>query len=169
MADAIEQARGNRDSLGGVVECAVTGFPAGIGSPMFDGLENRIASIVFGIPAVKGLEFGDGFAASLSCGSENNDAFCIDGETVRTKSNHAGGILGGISNGMPILLRAAFKPTPSIAREQQTVDFAAQKERTLSVHGRHDPCVVIRAVPVVESAVAIALADALIEADGYRH
>ncbi|MCI9160667.1 MAG: chorismate synthase [Anaerotruncus sp.] len=169
MLDAIELARMEQDSVGGVVECAVLGMPAGVGSPMFDGLENRIASIVFGIPAVKGIEFGAGFNAAELRGSQNNDPFRIRDGRVVCSTNHAGGILGGISNGMPILFRAAFKPTPSISQPQQTVDFVRHTERDLTVHGRHDPCVVLRAVPVVEAAAAIAAADCLLEADGYRH
>lgn len=166
MAKAMEAARSECDSIGGIVECAAVGFPAGVGSPMFDGIENRLASIVFGIPAVKGLEFGDGFAASSSRGSLNNDEFLMRDGQIVTKTNHAGGILGGISSGMPIIFRAAFKPTPSIAREQQTVDFAKREQRSLTIKGRHDPCVVARAVPVVEAAASIALADALLEANG---
>ena len=169
MLDAIELARMEQDSVGGVVECAVLGMPAGVGSPMFDGLENRIASIVFGIPAVKGIEFGAGFDAAELRGSQNNDPFRIRDGRVVCSTNHAGGILGGISNGMPILFRAALKPTPSISQPQQTVDFVRHNERDLTVHGRHDPCVVLRAVPVVEAAAAIAAADCLLEADGYRH
>lgn len=167
MEAAVEQARMQQDSVGGVVECAALGFPAGIGSPIFDGLENRISSILFGIPAVKGVEFGEGFGAAELRGSRNNDSFLISGGKIETATNHAGGILGGISTGMPILLRAAFKPTPSISRPQQTVDFVARTQGTVGIKGRHDPCVVVRAVPVVESAVAIALADALLEAKGY--
>ena len=159
MLDAIELARMEQDSVGGVVECAVLGMPAGVGSPMFDGLENRIASI----------EFGAGFNAAELRGSQNNDPFRIRDGRVVCSTNHAGGILGGISNGMPILFRAAFKPTPSISQPQQTVDFVRHTERDLTVHGRHDPCVILRAVPVVEAAAAIAAADCLLEADGYRH
>lgn len=168
MREEIETARMSTDSVGGVVECGVVGFPAGVGSPMFDGLENRIASIVFGIPAVKGLEFGDGFAAAELRGSEHNDPFRLADGKVVTETNHAGGILGGISSGMPILLRAAFKPTASIAKPQRTVDFRENAERELVVKGRHDPCVVVRAVPVVEAAVSLALADALLGAKGYE-
>ena len=162
MLAAIESARMVQDWVGGVVECAVLGLPAGIGSPMFDGLENVIASLVFGIPAVKGIEFGAGFAAAELRGSQNNDPFCIKDGQICTTSNYAGGILGGISSGMPVLLRVAFKPTPSIAQPQQTVDFRQGCEKTLSIHGRHDPCVVVRAVPVVEAAVAIAVVDAIL-------
>ena len=162
MQAAIAGARAASDSVGGVVECAAVGLPAGVGAPMFDGLENRIASIVFGIPAVKGLEFGAGFAATDLYGSQNNDPYAVgDDGRVLALTNNAGGILGGISTGAPLVFRCAFKPTPSIAREQRTVDLAEGGEATLSVVGRHDPCIVPRAVPVVEAACALALADAL--------
>lgn len=167
MRAAIEAARMDQDSVGGVVECAALGFPAGIGSPIFGGVENRIASLVFGIPAVKGVEFGAGFGAADLRGSQNNDRFLIDGGAVRTDSNHAGGILGGISTGMPILVRAAFKPTPSISRLQQTVNFVALEHCETAITGRHDPCVAVRAVPVMEAAVAVALLDCAMEAYGY--
>jgi len=162
MRDAIAKAKAAGDSLGGIVECAVTGLPAGLGDPMFGGMENRIAAIVFGIPAVKGVEFGAGFAAAGMMGSENNDSFILKDGQIRTATNHAGGILGGITNGMPLTFRAAFKPTPSIAREQQSVDLETMTETTLRVPGRHDPCIVPRAVPCVEAAAAIAVYDALL-------
>lgn len=160
MRGAIAAAKAEGDSLGGIVECAVPGLPVGLGGPLFDGLESRIAAAVFGIPAVKGVEFGAGFAAAALRGSENNDPFVLRGGRIETEGNHAGGILGGISNGMPLRFRAAFKPTPSIAREQRTVALDAMTETTLSVTGRHDPCIVPRAVPCVEAAAAIALYDA---------
>ena len=121
MQKLIERARQELDSVGGVVECAAVGVPAGLGDPMFDGVENRLAAALFGIPAVKGVEFGKGFTAPYLHGSQNNDAFAVEDGRIVTTTNHAGGILGGITTGMPVLLRAAFKPTPSIAREQQTV------------------------------------------------
>ncbi len=161
MREMIEAARLAQDSVGGIVECGIIGVPAGVGSPIFDGIENRIASILFGIPAVKGIEFGAGFAAADLRGSENNDSFVMDGGAVRTQTNLHGGILGGISSGMPILFRAAFKPTPSISQPQETVDFQKNVPAKLSIKGRHDPCVVVRAVPVVEAAAAIAIADIL--------
>ncbi len=132
---------------------------------MFDGIENRIAQIAFGIPAVKGVEFGMGFAVAAMRGSENNDPYCIDAETgeIEVESNNAGGILGGISTGAPVMWRMAVKPTPSIGREQQTVDMDAMENAELSVHGRHDPCIVPRAVPVAEAAAALAIWDALLE------
>ena len=133
-ADArrIAAARAEGDSLGGVVECAVLGLPAGLGDPMFDGMENRIARIVFGIPAVKGLEFGAGFAAAALRGSENNDAFAVENGTVVTTTNRCGGILGGITDGMPLRFRVAFKPTPSIAQEQRTVDLETMEREAAS-------------------------------------
>ncbi|MBQ5535802.1 MAG: chorismate synthase [Oscillospiraceae bacterium] len=162
MRAAIEAARTEDDSVGGVIECAVLGVPAGLGDPMFDGMENRIAAVVFGIPAVKGIEFGAGFAAAAMRGSENNDAFALQDGRVVTKTNHCGGILGGITTGMPISFRAAVKPTPSIAREQESVDLDTMQIVKLRVGGRHDPCIVPRAVPCVEAAAAIAVYDALL-------
>jgi len=162
MKELIDTVRSEGDSVGGVIECVVTGLPVGLGDPMFDGMENRIAQIVFGIPAVKGLEFGAGFEVSKKKGSENNDPYrVVDGKIV-AESNNAGGILGGITNGMPIVFRAAFKPTPSIAKEQKSVDMKTVKDETLEVKGRHDPCIVVRAVPVVEAAAAIACYDAML-------
>ena len=162
MRAAISAAAAEGDSVGGVVECGVIGLPPGVGAPMFDGLENNIAKVLFAIPAVKGVEFGAGFAAATLRGSQNNDPFCIKDGVVRTASNHHGGILGGLSSGMPIVFRAAFKPTPSISRAQQTVHLSRMEETVLSVSGRHDACVVPRAVPCVEAAAAIALADFLL-------
>ena len=149
------------DSCGGIVECAVTGFPAGVGSPIFDGIENRLSSALFGIPAVKGVSFGAGFSAADSCGSANNDSFVFNGGKIATKTNHCGGVLGGISTGMPIIFSAAFKPTPSIALAQQSIDLSSGKAATCEVEGRHDPCVAIRAVPVVEAVAALVLLDML--------
>lgn len=163
MRRQITEAREKGDSIGGVVECAATGLPAGLGDPMFDGIENRIAAIVFGIPGVKGVEFGSGFACAARKGSENNDSFYMEGEKVKTRTNHSGGILGGITNGMPVLFRAAFKPTPSIGMEQNSVDLSRGENTVLRVKGRHDPCIVPRAVPCVEAAAAIALYDAYLD------
>ena len=160
MQNAIAEARAAGDSLGGIVECKVLGLPAGLGDPMFDGMENRIAALVFGIPAVKGLEFGAGFGAASLRGSENNDPFAVEDGKIVTRTNHAGGILGGITTGMPLTFRAAFKPTPSIALEQQSVNLNTLENTRVTVGGRHDPCIVPRAVPVVEAAAAIAVYDA---------
>lgn len=162
MRETIERARLSLDSVGGIVECGALGLPAGVGDPMFGGVENLLSSLLFGIPAMKGLEFGEGFGAAQLTGSQNNDPFYMDGEAVRTRTNHHGGILGGITSGMPLILRAAFKPTPSIAREQQTVDYREKKDALLSVHGRHDPCLAVRAVPCVEAAVALGLLELLL-------
>lgn len=164
MQEKIAQAKADLDSVGGTIECAAVGFPAGVGDPMFDGLENRLAAALFGIPAVKGLEFGAGFAAAEMRGSQNNDPFFLEGDRVLTKTNHAGGILGGISTGMPLLFRLAFKPTPSIAKAQDSVSLSRKKPEKLEITGRHDPCIVPRAVPVVEAAAAIVLLDALLGA-----
>lgn len=160
MRQIIAAARANGDSVGGLIECIATGIPAGIGDPMFGGMESRIAQIVYGIPAVKGLDFGSGFSGSYMLGSENNDAFAIRDGKVVTLTNNAGGILGGITTGMPLVFQAAIKPTPSISLPQQTVSLSAMEERTLEVKGRHDPCIVPRAVPVIEAAAAIAVFDA---------
>ena len=162
MQQRIEAARAKGNSVGGLVECIIRGLPCGIGEPLFDGVENQIARLVFAIPAVKGIEFGAGFSSTEMHGSENNDAFCIRNGKVETLTNHAGGILGGISNGMPVTFRTAFKPTPSIAKPQQTVNLQTMEEETLSVTGRHDPCIVPRAVPVVEAAAAIAIYDLIL-------
>ena len=153
----ILKAREELNSVGGTIECAVIGMPAGVGSPMFDGIENRISQLVFGIPAIKGIEFGAGSGAANMYGSENNDPFCLDSGVIRTTTNNAGGILGGISTGMPIVFRVAVKPTPSIARPQKTVDYVAMTEEVLEIKGRHDPCIVQRAVPCIEAAANIAI------------
>ena len=162
MEAAIAAARDAGDSVGGVVEAEICGLPAGVGDPMFGGLENRIAQIVFGIPAVKGIEFGEGFAVADLKGSENNDPYgIVDGKVVPL-TNHAGGILGGISTGAPVVFRVAFKPTPSIAKEQDSVDLEKMEPAKLVVKGRHDPCVVLRAIPCVEAAAAVAVFDAVL-------
>lgn len=161
----IESARMQQDSVGGVIECAVLGMPVGIGEHIFGGMESRISSAVFSVPAVKGIEFGAGFASSDMYGSENNDPFYYDGDNVRTKTNNCGGILGGMTNGMPLIFRCAIKPTPSIGHEQSTVDLAAHENVKITVGGRHDPCIVPRAVPVIEAMCAIAVFDALLDCD----
>ncbi len=157
----IEAARLAQDSVGGTIECAVTGLPAGVGEPMFDGLEGAIAKAVFGVPAVKGIEFGAGFALAAMRGSRANDAFCYQNGHVVTETNHCGGILGGIANGMPLIFRCAVKPTPSIAQPQKTVDLQTGENTVLTIHGRHDPCIVPRAVPVIEAVTALAIINVL--------
>lgn len=158
MQSAIADVRKNGDSIAGSIQCAITGLPAGLGEPMFGGVESKLAQILYGIPAVKGLTFGE----TMTLGSENNDAFIMDCGSVRTETNHCGGILGGITNGMPVLFTVWFKPTPSIALPQKSVDMKTSESVTLSVSGRHDPCIVPRAVPVVEAATAIAIYDMIL-------
>lgn len=162
MARRIAQAKAQGDSLGGVIQCAVTGLPAGLGEPMFGGIESRIAAIVYGIPAVKGIEFGAGFRTALMSGSQCNDPFTLEGGRIRTQTNNAGGILGGISTGMPVLFQVAVKPTPSVSVPQQSVSLSQMTAQPLVVKGRHDPCIVPRAVPVVEAAAAIAVFDMIL-------
>ena len=161
MRDAIAEAKKDGDSVGGTIECIITGVPAGIGGPLFGGIEGKISQIIYGIPAVKGIEFGSGFSGSCMRGSENNDAFLIRNGLVVTETNNAGGILGGITTGMPIVFETAIKPTPSIAKPQQSVNLQTMEEVTLQINGRHDPCIVPRAVPVIEAAAAIAIYDLL--------
>ncbi len=164
MRAVVEAARMDQDSVGGTVECMVTGLPVGAGNPMFGGAENLIASLAFGIPAMKGIEFGAGFAAAQLRGSQNNDPFYYDQEgKVRTRANRSGGILGGITNGMPLVFRTAFKPTPSISREQDTVDLTTGRNAKLVIHGRHDPCIVPRAAAAVEAAACVAVLELLAE------
>lgn len=162
MKEAIRAAKADGDSVGGLIECITTGLPVGLGEPMFGGMESKIAQIVYGIPAVKGLNFGSGFAGAYMRGSENNDQYIIENGKIKTKRNYAGGILGGITNGMPLVFEVAVKPTPSISMQQTTVSLSAMKETELVVNGRHDPCIVPRAVPVVEAAAAIAIFDAIL-------
>ena len=169
MIDDVDKARRSLDSLGGIIECAAINIPAGIGSPMFDGLENSISQLVFGIPAVKGIEFGIGFKAAELLGSQNNDEFYVDDHGhVLTRTNNHGGILGGISSGMPLILRVAIKPTPSIAQPQNTIDYTNLSNDVISIKGRHDPCIVPRAVPCVEAAVNIALLSHILEYPNFR-
>ena len=163
MLAEIESARKEADSVGGTVECCATGLPVGLGGPLFEGLESDLAAAVFAIPAVKGVEFGSGFAAARMRGSEHNDPYTVENGKVRPATNHAGGIAGGMATGMPLLLRAAFKPTPSIGKEQQSVSLGRMETVRFTVKGRHDPCVVPRAVPVVEAVTALVLMDRIME------
>ena len=165
MINKIEKAKNDGDSLGGVISCVAIGLPAGLGDPIFGGMENRISSLIFGIPAVKGIEFGAGFHSACMRGSENNDSFYMDDGTVKTRTNNHGGILGGITSGMPLLFRVAIKPTPSIGKEQESVSLSRRESAKLEVRGRHDPCIVPRAVPCVEAATAIAIYDAMLESN----
>ena len=160
MKECIVTARNEGDSVGGVIECKITGLAPGLGGALFNGLDGAIAQAVFGIPAVKGIEFGAGFHAARLKGSQNNDAFYFDGK-VKTRTNHCGGILGGMSNGMPVLFRAAFKPTPSIFKPQHSVDLSTNQHVAFVCKGRHDPCIVHRAVPPVIAAAALAVLDLL--------
>lgn len=162
MKNKILEAKADADSVGGIIECTVKGFPGGVGGPMFEGIEGKISSAIFGIPAVKGIQFGSGFEGSALYGSENNDPFIYKDGKIQTETNNCGGILGGISTGGDIVFTVAFKPTPSIAKDQRTVDIRTNEEVTINVPGRHDPCVVLRAVPCVESACAVALYDMLL-------
>ena len=169
MFELIDRVRAEGDSVGGVIECRVEGLAPGVGEPMFDGLENRIAQAVFAVPAVKGIEFGAGFAAADMRGTQCNDPFMLDesGHVV-TQSNNHGGILGGISSGMPVVFRAAIKPTPSIAKAQKSVEMEKMTETELSIRGRHDPCIVPRALPCIEAAAAAAVYDLILEGRRYE-
>ena len=162
MREVVEAARLDGDSVGGIIECIIQGMPKGVGDPMFNGVENVISAAVFGVPAVKGIEFGSGFSGTLKRGSENNDEFYYDEQgNIRTYTNNHGGALGGITSGMPIIFRAAVKPTPSVSVEQKTVNLQTGENTTVVVKGRHDPCIVPRAVPVIEAAAAIAVINVL--------
>ena len=163
MQETIAKAKSQGESVGGIIECGIVGLPAGLGEPMFGGMESRIAQIVYGIPAVKSLEFGLGESYAVIPGSESNDDFTVENGEIKTITNNCGGILGGITNGMPLVFSATFKPTPSISRPQQTVNLETGEITTLQIKGRHDPCIVPRAVPVIEAAAAIAIFDAWLE------
>jgi chorismate synthase len=164
MEEAILKAKKEGDSVGGIVECIVSKVPVGVGEPLFDSLDADISKMLFDVPAVKGVEFGAGFKAARLKGSENNDPYVIQDGKIVTLTNNAGGILGGLSSGMPILVRAAMKPTPSISKKQKTVDLSKMEETLIRVKGRHDPCIVPKAVPVIESAVAIVVVDHMLRA-----
>ena len=163
IKEVIEGARSEGDSVGGIIECAVIGLPVGIGEHMFAGLEGRISSILFSVPAVKAVEFGNGFDATRLFGSENNDPYFVEDGKIKTKTNNCGGICGGMSNGMPLIFRAGIKPTPSIAKEQDSVSLSKLENTKLVIKGRHDPCIIPRAVPVIEAAAAIAILDAILD------
>lgn len=167
MKLAVRDARSAKDSVGGLIEVMAVGLPAGLGDPLFDSVESALAHMLFSVPAVKGVEFGDGFALAQMRGSEANDAMQYDGGTVKTLSNHNGGITGGITNGAPLLCRLVIKPTASIAKAQRTVDLDTGEDAELSITGRHDPCIVQRAVPVVEAATAWVLLDILLQSQAY--
>ena len=162
MIEEIEAARKDRDSVGGVIEAVVTGLPPGVGEPFFESVESALAHLLFSIPAVKGVDFGAGFRSASMRGSEHNDPFTVEAGRVATETNHAGGILGGITNGMPITFRVAVKPTASIAKPQRSVDLGTMRPTEIVVTGRHDPCIVPRAVPVVENAPAMAILDLML-------
>jgi chorismate synthase len=166
MEESIIAAKNAGDSVGGIIECITLNMPTGIGEPLFDALDADLAKALFGISAVKGVEFGSGFAAAEMFGSQNNDDFAVKNGKIEAVTNNAGGILGGLSSGMPIVLRVVIKPTPSISKEQKTVELSTMENAKLSVKGRHDPCIVPKAVPVVEAVVAVTLVDHLIRA-GY--
>lgn len=157
MREEIMKARSDRDSIGGTIECAILGVNPGVGNPFFDSVESTLAHLMFSVPAVKGIEFGRGFDISKMRGSEANDEYYLDGENIKTRTNNNGGILGGITNGMPIVFNVAIKPTASIFKEQKTVNIETMEETTLSIEGRHDPCIVQRALPVIEAVAAIGI------------
>ena len=159
MRNAILEARSDCDSVGGTIECTVIGIDAGVGNPFFDSVESTLAHLMFSVPAVKGIEFGKGFEMSELRGSQCNDEYYYDRDKVKTYTNNNGGITGGITNGMPILFKVGIKPTPSIAKKQRTIDIAENKESELIIEGRHDPCIVQRAVPVIEAVTAIGILD----------
>ena len=161
MIKEIESAAANGDSVGGILETVIEGIPAGVGEPFFDSMESILSHMLFSIPGIKGVEFGSGFAVADMFGSECNDSFVVDNGSVRTKTNHNGGINGGITNGMPVTFKCAVKPTPSIFKEQQSVDLLTNTEKSLKLSGRHDPAIIHRIRPVVDCATAIAIADML--------
>ncbi|MTI47372.1 chorismate synthase [Sporosalibacterium faouarense] len=168
MEELILEAKSNRDSVGGIVETAILNLPSGIGAPFFMSIESKIAQMIFSIPGIKGIEFGKGFDITKLSGSQSNDSFYFDKDTVKTHTNNNGGILGGITNGMPVIFRVAIKPTPSIGKRQKTINIEDKKEVFLEIEGRHDPCIVPRVVPVVEAVAALAILDLMIEGEGTK-
>lgn len=163
MKEKIAAVRAEGDSVGGLIECKIIGAPAGLGEHMFASVESSISAAIWGIPAVKGISFGAGFGAASMLGSQNNDPIRTDGQHIYTTANNAGGVLGGMTYGMPILFTVAIKPTPSIAKEQDSISLCGMTNTKLQIHGRHDPCIVPRAVPVVEAAAALAMVDLLLD------
>ncbi len=163
MKDVILRVKAEEDSIGGSIETAIINLPAGLGNPFFDSLESNLAHLLFSIPAVKGVEFGEGFQMASMKGSEANDGFYMENHRIKTYTNHNGGILGGISNGMPLVFKVAFKPTPSIGKTQKTIDISRKKDIQISTEGRHDPCIVPRAVPVVEAMAAMGILEFLLD------
>ena len=162
MQSKIREVKLDGDSIGGTIECAIIGIPVGIGNPIFDNIESKISSIIFSIPGVKGIDFGSGFDSSFMKGSQHNDNFIFENGKVKTLTNNHGGVLGGISSGMPIIFKVAFKPTPSIEKKQKTINFKNNSEQEIKIKGRHDPCIAIRAAPIIEAAAAIAISDLMI-------
>ena len=163
MEAEVLAARNDGDSVGGVIECMITGLPAGLGAPFFDSVESEISHLLFSVPAVKGVEFGEGFGFAALRGSQANDAFSMAGDRIVTQTNHSGGINGGITNGMPVIFRCAIRPTPSIAQQQKTVSLKTGENADIEIQGRHDPCILPRAVPVVEAMAAIAMLELWME------
>lgn len=163
MQELILQAKKDLDSIGGIIETAIINVPVGIGSPFFDSIESKLSHMIFSIPAVKGIEFGEGFNMTNLKGSQANDEYYIDGELIKTYSNNNGGILGGISNGNPIIFKTAFKPTPSIGKKQKSVDLIKNENTSIEIQGRHDPCIIPRALPVVEAAAALVILDLIMQ------
>lgn len=168
MIKEIEDARDKGDSVGGIIECAILGVDAGIGSPFFNSIESAISSIVFSVPAVKGVEFGSGFQFALMTGSEANDQYHYDNDKVKTITNNNGGVLGGLTNGMPVIFRCVIKPTPSIFIQQNSINLIKCADEKLTIEGRHDPCIVLRVVPVIEAVAAIAMLDMVMDDRSYR-
>jgi chorismate synthase len=169
MRERIAQAASERDSVGGIVECAAVGLKPGLGEPLFGGVENRLSAALFALGGVRGVEFGAGFAAASMRGSTHNDAYILSGGEVRTATNNHGGIIGGLTSGMPLLLRAAFKPTASIGKPQHTLNIGTGAMAGLEIRGRHDPCIALRAVPCVEAVVSLVLLDILLQRNGGKN